>query len=58
MVHAGCVQISSLNIGVVFDQLDDGNIEYTIRLRQPYIVDSWDTGSRGDTITLGPRTFR
>ena len=43
--------------GVIFDQLDDRSIEYTIRLRQPS-NDSWDTGSRGSTTQLGPRTSK
>ena len=46
-----------LYTGVVFDQLDDGNIEYTLRLRQPS-NGSWDTDSRGSTIQLGPRTSK
>lgn len=47
----------SLHIGVVFNQLDGSNFEYTIRLRQPS-DDSWDTGSRGSTTQLEPRTSK
>ena len=45
------------NVGVVFNRLDDGNIEYTLRLRPPS-NDSWDTGSRGSTTQLGARTSK